>query len=207
MPSFASFPRPAAGLRHAVPVSRLLGFVDTRQLDERLTPLLPDAGDRAFVLRCLVGEGPMHHRGANYVLLSLLAEAVARLPARGAAGVAGASAGAIAVEARAEAAVEAAGQQAAAMAAEVVTVPMRLPPHLHAADAPCAAEAGAYPVGLPLAPLVGLAAGRASDVEAMVDCLTDGPPQHALANVLMVALLERLLAQLPPPDGAAETGA
>lgn len=144
-----------------VPASRLLDFIDTERLDACLQPLLPDAGERAFVLRCLVGEGPLHHRGANYVLLSLLAQAVQD---RGGDAPAGESAPA------------------------TLPVPMRLPPHLSGQ-----VERGSYPLGLPTAALARLAGGRASQVQAMVDCLTDGPPQHALANVAMVALMERLL--------------
>ena len=35
-----------------------------------------------------------------------------------------------------------------------------------------------------------------SRLEAMIDCLTDGPPQHALANVAMVTLLTEILSRL-----------
>lgn len=168
-------PPHVSGLHHAVPVSRLLGFVDSAQLDARLAPVLPDAGDRAFVLRCLVGEGPLHHRGANYVLLSLLAQVLERLPAP-------------------------APAAAPDQSPDHVAVPMRLPPHL--GDRPDSQAGGTYPLSLPLAPLRALAGTRPGDVDAMVDCLTDGPPQHALANVLMVALLERLLAALPPQPAA-----
>lgn len=127
------------------------------QLDDWLAPLVPDAGDRAFVLRCLIGEGPIHHRGANYVLLALLAQA-----AQTHGGVRPVQEGA--------------------------PVPMRLPPHL--ADAH---EEGSYPVTLPVNALRTLAGGDTAQLDAMIDCLTDGPPQHALANVVMVALIESLM--------------
>lgn len=113
--------------------------------------------------RCLVGEGPLHHRGANYVLLSLLARAV---QAHGG------------VPAPAEGG---------------VPVPMRLPPHLAEQ-----ADEGNYPLQLPLRALRELAQGDAAQLAAMIDCLTDGPPQHALANVAMVALLEAMI----PATGA-----
>lgn len=142
----------------------MLGFVDEAQLQQALAPLLPDAGDRRFVTRCLVGEGPLHHRGANFVLLTLLARAV---QVHGALPPGGGGA----------------------------PVPMRLPPHL-ADDA----EDGHYPLRLPLRALGDLAGGDADRLAAMVDCLTDGPPQHALANVVMVTLIEALL---PPATGAA----
>lgn len=135
--------------------------MDIPQLQQALAPLLPEAGDRAFIARCLVGEGPLHHRGSNYILLSLLARAV---QTRG-------------------------GQ--ARPAEYGAPVPMRLPPHL--ADQ---ADDGNYPLALPLKSLRELAQGDEARLAAMVDCLTDGPPQHALANVAMVALLEALL--MPP---------
>ena len=100
----------------------------------------------------------MHHRGANYILLTLLAQALGP------------------------------GTTLAAQQPGVA-VPMRLPPHL--ADS---MEASVYPVTLPTGALHALAGGDADQVHAMVDCLTDGPPQHALANVVMVSLIERLLA-------------
>jgi hypothetical protein len=133
--------------------------VDEGRLDGWLAPLVPDAGDRAFVLRCLIGEGPIHHRGANYILLALLGRA---LQAHG--DIKPPSGG--------------------------VPVPMRLPPHL----ANVQDDEGVYPITLPVTALRELAGGDAQQLDAMVDCLTDGPPQHALANVVMVALIERLTA-------------
>jgi hypothetical protein len=132
--------------------------VDEGRLDGWLAPLVPDAGDRAFVLRCLIGEGPIHHRGANYILLALLGRA---LQAHG--GVQPSPGG--------------------------MPVPMRLPPHLASVE-----DEGAYPITLPVTALRDLAGGDAQQLDAMVDCLTDGPPQHALANVVMVALIEGLTA-------------
>lgn len=160
-----SLPRHGPGHRHALPASQVLDFVDEAQLQQALAPMLADTGDRRFVTRCLVGEGPLHHRGANYILLTLLARAV---QARG--GLPSGNGGA--------------------------PVPMRLPPHL--ADK---AEDGHYPLRLPLRALGELAAGDAARLAAMVDCLTDGPPQHALANVAMMALIEALL---PASPGAAQ---
>ena len=142
-----------------IPASRVLSFVDETRLDHLLEPLVPDAHDRKFVLRCLIGEGPLHHRGANYLLLALLGKAL-----------------------------EAHGASPAPAAADGVAVPMRLPPHLREQ-----VEAGHYPLTLPTAALGTLAGGDAVQLHAMVDCLTDGPPQHALANAVMVALLESLV--------------
>ena len=57
--------------RH-VPPSAITSFIDRARIDQLLAPWLPDAADREFVLRCILDEGPAHHRGANYVLLALL---------------------------------------------------------------------------------------------------------------------------------------
>lgn len=157
--------RPSGAHPHGLPASQVLAFMDEAALDAVLSPLVPQAGDRAFVLRCLVGEGPIHHRGANYVLLQLLAQAL-----------------------------RACGRVPTAPAGDVAAMPMRLPPHLGPAEA-----ATDYPLPLPLQALRRLAGGDEQRLAAMVDCLTDGPPQHALANVAMVALLEALL---DPVDGA-----
>ena len=51
----------------------------------------------------------------------------------------------------------------------------------------------AYPLPLPLAPLRRLVGDDDKAVEAMVECLTDGPPQHSLANAAMLLLLEGML--------------
>lgn len=156
-------PAPPAHPKHAptgngIPASRILDFVNEASLSGWLQPLVPDAQDRAFVVRCLIGEGPIHHRGSNYILLALLGRAL-----------------------------EASG--GAQPVLEGAAVPMRLPPHLGEAMAE-----GNYPLTLPLSSLSELAGGDAQQLEAMVDCLTDGPPQHALANVVMVALIESMLA-------------
>jgi len=163
-------PPPSAPHRppHGLPASRVLEFVDEAALDAALAPLLPQAGDRAFVLRCLVGEGPIHHRGANYVLLQLLLQAL-----------------------------KASGRTPMAPAGDVAAVPMRLPPHLGPAE-----DATDYPLPLPLPALRRLAGGDEQRLATMVDCLTDGPPQHALANVAMVALLQALIGPADAPvDG------
>jgi hypothetical protein len=46
-------------------------------IDALLAPWLPDEAERAFVVRCIVDEGPIHHRGASYALLRLLGLALA----------------------------------------------------------------------------------------------------------------------------------
>lgn len=137
-------------------------FVDPARVDALLRPFVKENEARAFVVRCLLGEGPTHHRGSNFVLLSLLGQVLER--------VGGATP-------------EAGGERH--------PVPMRLPPHL-------AREAGpqAYPLGLSRAALGRLAPEGSPDQEAMLACLCDGPPQHALANAAMVDLLQAILEKL-----------
>lgn len=149
------------------PASRALAFVDLGRLDGALAGFVPVPGDRAFLIRCLVGEGPIHHRGANYVLIAALAQL---LPA----------------PADPDGSCPAAPDP---VAAPSLPVAMRLPPHLAGQ-----VDEGHYPVSLPTALLSHLAGGDPAQVAAMADCLTDGPPQHALANVVMLRLLEQLWA-------------
>ncbi len=132
---------------------RALAHVDAARLDTGLRSLVPDDHDRAFVLRCLLDEGPVHHRGANYALVALLLELLSALGAE------------------------------AAPAVDGSPVPMRLPPHLGGQDD------AVYPLALDLGALRRIAA----DPGPLVGALTDGPPQHAVANVVMVDLLAAAL--------------
>lgn len=147
-------PNPHTRPLHDIAASHVLSFVDERALDVLLQPLLSDAGDRAFVVRCLIGEGPLHHRGANYILLSLLSQ-VTQLTS-----------------------------SVRPLNTESVPVPLRLPPHLEEA-----VNDPHYPLSLPVGVLKKMAGGNPQKLAAMIDCLTDGPPQHALANVVMVTML------------------
>lgn len=157
-------PRPHHPHPRHVPSSASTAFVDQGRVDALLAPWVPDASARAFVVRCVLGEGPAHHRGANFVLLALLGLLVERH-------------GAVA-------------HTDDPNDAQRVAVPLRLPPHL--ADDQ---EDAAYPLTLPTRALERLAPRGSRELDAMVDCLTDGPPQHALANAAMVALLDALLAR------------
>ncbi len=151
-----------------IPPAAASAFIDSSRIDAILAPIVPDDEDRAFVVRCILGEGPVHHRGANYVLLTLL--------------------GAL-VEAAGEVDIE------ALRARGTVPVAMRVPPHL--------ARPGSmmsYPLSLPTAPLERLAAAGSVEQAAMADCLTDGPPQHALANAAMVWLVGAALEKLDRPS-------
>lgn len=53
--------------------------LDAGAIDAALVGVVPDARDRAFVLRCILSEGPRHHRVASWALLRLLAEILAEL--------------------------------------------------------------------------------------------------------------------------------
>lgn len=142
-----------------MPSSAITAFVDADRIAALIAPWVPDPSQREFVVRCLLREGPAHHRGANYVLLSLLGLLLEGGP-----------------------------PLAPAPDQPGVAVPLRLPPHLAEEH-----EDGAYPLVMPTGPIERLAAAGSPEFEAMVDCLTDGPPQHALANAAMVALLGVLL--------------
>ncbi|MBL8604654.1 MAG: hypothetical protein JNK72_22200 [Myxococcales bacterium] len=145
--------------RHHAPGDAL---ADDPRLDDALRSLVDDPGARRFVLRCLVGEGPQHHRASNQVLVLLLAELVARLDG-----------------ARP---LDASGPQLA--------VAMRLPPHLRGDR-----DDQRYPISVPRAVLERLSDDPAA-VDAMARAVVDGPPQHAVANVVMLGLLAQCLAAL-----------
>lgn len=77
---------------------------------ERLEPLLaafvPDPADRAFVLRCILDQGPVHHRGANFALLALVSAVLERTG----------------------------GFPKEPIQGKTVSIPLRIPPHLAPAD-------------------------------------------------------------------------
>ena len=149
-----------------IPSSAIASFIRHQDIDALLAPYVPDPGDRAWIVRCVLDEGPAHHRGANYVLLALLGEVLARLPA----------------------------SEAPSAPPRQVRVPMRVPPHLrrHPDE-----DESSFPLGVPEGALDRLAPSGSREQAAMIDCLTDGPPQHALANAAMVHLLSAILARLP----------
>ena len=146
-------PRPKKHARE-----RALPYVDHDAVSALLAPLVADEAERAFVVRCLLDEGPAHHRGANYVILRLLGMLL-------------------------EGPAEVAGETRAA--------PMHLPPHL--TEDRKDEDEQSYPLRLPLAPLDRLAPRGSAEQEAMIEALFDGPPQHALANVAVVCLVDALL--------------
>jgi hypothetical protein len=156
-------PRDAAAPRRRLPSSTITSFIDHGRVDALLRPWLPDDRDRAFVVRCMLDEGPAHHRGATYTLLALLGEAVRR---RGA---------------------------VPALDPRAVPVPMRVAAH-HADPAE-----HVYPLGVPRGALEAIAGPGSPAVDAMLDCLTDGPSHHALANAACVCLISALLAAPDAP--------
>lgn len=157
-------PPPATpGSRRHVPTSAIVSFIDPSVIEGILAPWLPDVEARRFVVRCILGEGPAHHRGANYVLLALLGDVLRRLGGPGATSAGGAG---------------------------EVAVPIRLPPQLAAEH-----DDAEYPLRFPRRVVDRLAPDDPGVQAAMLDCLTDGPPQHALANAAMLCLLDALLAR------------
>lgn len=141
-------------LRHTTGPAAVSLFLDPARVDAVLAPLVLDPQDRAWLVRCLIDTGPVHHRGVNYVLIALLAQI--------------------------------SGPASVSSAAEV-PVPLRSPPHLGGPETDAS-----YPIGLPLDVLDRLAPRGSAAQQAMIDCLTDGPPQHALANAVMLHLLRPL---------------
>ncbi|WP_437730152.1 hypothetical protein [Sorangium sp. So ce1335] len=160
------------GPRHApLPSSVVSALIRPERLDALLAPWMPDAEERAFVVRCIVGEGPVHHRGASYTLVCLLGLLLEELGP---------------------------SQEGGAPAGESLPVPIRLPPHLARGDD------HDYPLSIPLAPLTRLAPKGSPELAALVDCLTDGPPHHALANAAMICLLDALFTRAARARAAAE---
>lgn len=95
-------------------------------------------------------------------------------------------------------ALSAAGAEGPFPAGEGPRVPFRLPPHLERAED----EDAHYPIHLPLRAIQRIAGDDPREVEAFADALTDGPPHHALANVLMVTMLDALIDHLAAKDKA-----
>lgn len=75
-----------------------------------------------------------------------------------------------------------------------IAIPLRLPPPFVSHQ-----PESYFPLKLPINALLQLAKAGSRDVDSMVDCLIDGPPQHTLANAAMLCLLEAILARLEPP--------
>jgi hypothetical protein len=87
-----------------VSTSAINAFLSPERLADLLVPFVPDGEERAFIARCIVDQGPIHHRGASYALISLVAALLERTG----------------------------GPPNAAPAGESVAVPLRLPPHVSA---------------------------------------------------------------------------
>nr|MDQ3031262.1 hypothetical protein [Myxococcota bacterium] len=176
-----------------IPSSAIAAFIRHDEIDAILAPFVPDARDREWLLRCILDAGPAHHRGANFVLLELLGTVLDRLPPSSAAS----------------------GSDPHRLA----RVPMRVPPHdrgprghgpqghgPHEHEHEHEHDEAFFPIGIPGEVLDHLAPAGSREQAAMIDCLTDGPPQHSLANAVMVRLLGEILARLPEratPAGAA----
>ncbi len=80
----------------------------------------------------------------------------------------------------------------AAPAEPMASLPLRVPPHVREALDPDERE---YPLAMPTAALR-RAFPDDNDLAFVAESLADGPPHHALANALMVAMLDELLRRL-----------
>jgi hypothetical protein len=89
------------------------------------------------------------------------------------------------------------GADIAALAARgTLPVAMKVPPHLERPG-----SLMAYPLGLPTSVLERLAPTGTVEQAAMAQCLSDGPPQHSLANAAMLWLIGAALDRLEEPAG------
>jgi hypothetical protein len=150
-------------------------FIDPSRVDALLAGVLPDPADRAFVVRCILGEGPAHHRGANYVLLLLLGMVVEGL---GGADIAG------------------------LRARGTLPVPMKVPPHLKRPGSLMAYPLG-LPTG-PLEKLAAAGSfEQAAMADCLMDGPPQHALANAAMLWLIGAALERLGASQPerrPPS-------
>lgn len=141
------------------PRSGQLPDLDREAVDRALATVIPDARDRAFVLRCILEEGPRHHRIASWALLRALAGLLESRP-------------------------PAAPLEAEAIPTEPLR--MRLPPSVAQAS-----EDAAFPIGIPKR-LLARSLEDDEDAAIALEALADGPPHHALANAVMLWLMEAL---------------
>jgi hypothetical protein len=144
-------------------------FIDPSRIDSLLAGVLPDSEDRAFVVRCILGEGPKHHRGANYVLLRLLGMVVDELGG---------------------------GDIAALAARGTLPVPMKVPPHLARPGSMMAYPLGLPTAPLErLAP--GGSVEQAAMAECLMDGPPQHALANAAMLWLVGAALQRLKEQRP----------
>jgi hypothetical protein len=99
-------PPPGGPHRHRHSLSALGAAASETTLASALALIVPEPEDAAFVARCILGEGPAHHRAASWALVSMAAELARRL-------------GAAASPSQGE---------------DSVPVALRLPPHLRSGD-------------------------------------------------------------------------
>jgi hypothetical protein len=126
--------------------------------------LLGNGRDLNFACRLAFEEGPWHHAYANSILLRALLKGCREISDR-------------------------LNVPMKAYPGEVVEVPMHRPPHLHHISA-----SGVYPTDLPISVILELADGDEKRAEEMIEALTEGPPHHVMANIIMVHLAEALMA-------------
>ncbi len=94
-------------------------------------------------------------------------------------------------------ALDAAGGPPPSAEVEGAPVPFRIPPNLgRHAD-----EEARYPIRLPRRAMAHLAPEGSPEAAAFTEALTDGPAHHALANVMMVCMLDALIARLQERGG------
>lgn len=68
--------------RHRHVLSSLADVASAQRLEDALELVIPDARDRAFVARCILQEGPAHHRAASWALVTIAGEVARRAGAK-----------------------------------------------------------------------------------------------------------------------------
>lgn len=151
---------------HAHPV---VAAIDRQRIAALVAASVADPASCAFVVRCILDEGPVHHRGDNYVLLALLGEVLGRLP----------------------------DSTAPAPEAGAFPVPMRIPPAHQPGGEPRAYPI-AIPLA-PLALVDGgQPAHRAALAECLADGPPHHALANAMMVHLLHAILQRLPARTRP---------
>lgn len=166
--SRSSRPPPPKGPKHGRSVA-----LDAGPIDAALSGIVPDARDRAFVLRCVLEEGPRHHRVASWALLRMLAVVLAELG----------------------------GPDPTTGSGPSEPLGMRLPPNVVSSS-----DDTSFPIGIPTGMI--RAFFDESEAALALECLSDGPPHHLLANATMAWMLEAIYERAkshPPPSRPGHT--
>lgn len=148
----------------------VVAAIDRQRISALVAACVPDPAACSFIVRCMLDEGPVHHRGDNFVLLALLGEVLDRLPST-----------------------EGGNQPDGAS----FPVPMRIPPAHHASTEPKCYPISIPQA--PLALLDGGDPGRRSTLaECLADGPPHHALANAMMVHLLHAILQRLPIRVAP---------